>query len=708
MKVGFQIKVGLLVLTNLLLAAASNGQAKVPSVPTGVTAAPGNTQVGLRWATASGATSYHLKRSTVSAGPYTQIAAPTFTGYTDVGVKNGTTYFYIVSAVDAAGESANSAQVSAKPNAAALNRPPAPAGFSATAGNDLVGLRWSTVTGATSYDLKRATVNGGPYVQIAAPWWNGYTDVGAKNGTVYFYVVSAVAAGGESDNSAPVSATPVTPATVIAVTISPATASSITSGTLSFAATVQGTTSNKAVTWKASLGTITSSGMYTAPSKTGTDIVTATSNVDPTKSDSTSVKITAASTPPPSPPPPPPVSSGSGLPEAFFSLSYTQIEASHYPSVPFGGVRLWDTNTTWAQIETSRGSYNWTDLDIWLRNISSHGQDTMYTFGRVPHWASSQPSQACPYDVSAPGCTAPTSDLSSGDNIWKEFVTAVVKHSLSSPELHIAYYEMWNEPDLSRNWTGTPAQMATIVKDAYAIIHALDPKAKVIGPTPSTANQYGVHFLPDYYAAGAANAQDIVGLHAYLYSGSSFSTSPAAITTSISQLQKLMATYQISNKPIWFTEGSWSGSDAGPLTDAQKAAYLAQEYMLMWSTGAVSRYYWYAWDSRLGTLWTPSGGVTHPGTAYSQLAEWLIGSTHSANPCSTASDGTWTCALTLSTGYPAEIIWNPGVSKTITVGAAFATSRTLTNSSVQSIAGHQVAIGSLPILVIGSQLAPAD
>jgi hypothetical protein len=93
-------------------------------------------------------------------------------------------------------------------------------------------------------------------------------------------------------------------------------------------------------------------------------------------------------------------------------------------------------------------------------------------------------------------------DLDSGDNIWKEFVTAVVKHSLSAPELHIAYYEMWNEPDLSRNWTGTPTQLAKMVEDAYAIIHALDPNAKVIGPTPSTANQYGVHFLPDYYAAG--------------------------------------------------------------------------------------------------------------------------------------------------------------------------------------------------------------
>jgi fibronectin type 3 domain-containing protein len=691
-----------------MLAVGGSGQASIPASPNSVSATAGNTEVALRWIPVSGATSYHVKRSTTAGGPYTQIAAPTFAGYTDVSRQNGTTYYYVVSAANSLGESPNSAQVSAKP-AATVSLPTAPVNLTAAAGNALVGLRWAPTTSATVYHLKRSTINGGPYIEVASPTWYGYTDVGVKNGTTYFYVVSAVTNAGESVNSAQAIVTPTGPApvpTITSVTITPATASSITSGTLPFTASVQGTSTNKAVTWKAALGTITSSGLYTAPSKAGTDTVTAVSNADPTKSDSTVVKVTAASTAPPSdPPPPPPAPSGAGLADAFFSLSYTQIEASHYPSVPFGGVRLWDTNTTWAQIETSRGSYNWTDLDIWLRNIASHGQDAMYTFGRVPHWASSQPSQSCAYAVSDPGCAAPTADLNSGDNIWKEFVTAVVKHSLSSPELHIPYYEMWNEPDLTRNWTGTPAQLATMVKDAYSIIHTLDPKAKVVGPTPSTANQYGVHFLPDYYAAGAANAQDIVGLHAYLYNGSSFATNPSGITTSISQLQKLMSTYGISSKPIWFTEGSWSGSNSSSLSDSQKAAYLAQEYMLMWSTGAVSRYYWYAWDSDLGTLWTPSGGMTQAGITYNQLADWLIGSTHASNPCSEDSSGTWTCSLTLSTGYPGEIIWNANTSKTITVDASFLTSRTLTNSTVHSISNHQVSIGPLPVLIIKGQLA---
>jgi hypothetical protein len=622
-----------------------------------------------------------------------------------VGVKNNITYYYVVSATGAGGESSNSNQASATPNA--IGSPSIPIGLTASAGNGKVGLTWVAPSNAKSYQIKRATSSGGPFVQIATSTYAGYTAAGLTNGTTYYFAVAAVNSSGTSANSSAVAAKPTaSTGAVTSVSVSPAAASSITAGTLPFTASVQGTATNKAVTWRTVLGTISSAGMYKAPATAGTDTVTATSVADPSKSNSVAVKVTAAaSNPPPSNPTSEPTPPSNGLPKAFFSLTYTQIEASHYPSVPFGSVRLWDTNTTWAQIETSRGSYNWTDLDVWVRNIKSHGQDAMYTFGRVPHWASSEPSQACPYAVSTPGCAAPTSDLNSGDNMWKEFVTAIVKHSLSSSDLHIAYYEMWNEPDLTRNWTGTPAQLAQMVKDAYTIIHTLDPSAKVIGPTPSTANQYGVHFLPDYYAGGGANAQDIVGIHAYLYNGSNFASNPSGITTTISQLQKLMSTYGISSKPIWFTEGSWAGSTTGPvLTDAQKSAYLAQEYMLMWSTGAVARYYWYAWDSDLGTLWTPSGGMTQAGTTYEQLAEWLIGSTHASNPCTVDSSGTYTCALTLSSGYPGEIIWNANASKTITIDASFLTSKTLANSTVHSITNHQVAIGPLPVLVVKGQI----
>ena len=185
----------------------------VPAVPSGLAATPGNAQVALTWSASSGATSYHLKRATTSAGPYTQIAAPTSATSTDSSVSNGTTYFYVVSALDAAGESANSSPVSAAP-VVSVAIPPMPTALAAIAGNTQVSLTWTASSGATSYHVKRATTSGGPYTQIAAPTATSFADTSVTNGTPYYYVVSALASAGESGNSAQVSAVPTAPTTI--------------------------------------------------------------------------------------------------------------------------------------------------------------------------------------------------------------------------------------------------------------------------------------------------------------------------------------------------------------------------------------------------------------------------------------------------------------------------------------------------------------
>lgn len=192
-----------------------------PTAPTGLQATAGNTQVSLEWSASAGATSYHVKRATINGGPYTQVSAPTGTNFTDTGLTNGTAYFYVVSALNSAGESANSAQASATPVAPATP-PAAPTGLQATAGNSQVSLTWTASVGATSYHVKRSTISGGPYTQVAAPTTTSDTDSGLTNGTTYFYVVSALNTAGESANSSQASATPVGAAADVTITVNPA------------------------------------------------------------------------------------------------------------------------------------------------------------------------------------------------------------------------------------------------------------------------------------------------------------------------------------------------------------------------------------------------------------------------------------------------------------------------------------------------------
>ena len=186
------------------------GGSNPPSAPTGLTASAANAQVNLTWNASSGATAYYVKRSTTSSGPYTQIATPTATSYADNSVTNGTKYYYVVSAYNSYGQSANSAEVEATPMAPPP--PAAPAGLAAIAGNTQVSLTWTASTGATSYHVKRSTTNGGPYTQVSAPTAANFTDTGLTNGTIWYYVVSALNSAGESANSSQASATPAAPA----------------------------------------------------------------------------------------------------------------------------------------------------------------------------------------------------------------------------------------------------------------------------------------------------------------------------------------------------------------------------------------------------------------------------------------------------------------------------------------------------------------
>jgi hypothetical protein len=87
-----------------------------PPPPLDVLASPGDQQVELNWGASLGAIGYNVKRSLTPGGPYIAIANKVLpTSYTDTGLNNCTTYYYVVSAKSLIGESADSLEASATP-----------------------------------------------------------------------------------------------------------------------------------------------------------------------------------------------------------------------------------------------------------------------------------------------------------------------------------------------------------------------------------------------------------------------------------------------------------------------------------------------------------------------------------------------------------------------------------------------------------------
>jgi len=117
------IAVPIVALTTLTLAACGGGDSSPspssPGTPGGLTATAGNAQVVLAWTASTGATGYTIGRATSPAGPFATVGQSTSTSFTDTAVTNGTVYFYVVSASNPAGSSANSAAVTVMPVAPA-------------------------------------------------------------------------------------------------------------------------------------------------------------------------------------------------------------------------------------------------------------------------------------------------------------------------------------------------------------------------------------------------------------------------------------------------------------------------------------------------------------------------------------------------------------------------------------------------------------
>jgi fibronectin type 3 domain-containing protein len=178
-------------------------------VPSGVF---GDSEVVLHWEAVAGATSYHVYRRSEHT-PWEELAEttdPTQLIYRDATVTNGTTWYYTVQSAEGEVRGARSQQVVAGTPGAGHGA--TPTGLTARAGNGCVTVSWEVTPGATYYELRGATEQGGPYAVVAVtsePFANAATLCELQNETTYHYIVQAWnGVQGYSGYSAPLSVEP--------------------------------------------------------------------------------------------------------------------------------------------------------------------------------------------------------------------------------------------------------------------------------------------------------------------------------------------------------------------------------------------------------------------------------------------------------------------------------------------------------------------
>lgn len=246
----------------------------------------------------------------------------------------------------------------------------------------------------------------------------------------------------------------------------------------------------------------------TEPSGEATEPVATPETPDPTI-EAPTVEATAGATaqptdtplpptPTPRPPKPPP---GMASPDyGIQAFLWWQPEVAHRDlglirDAGFTWVKQW---FAWRDIEgKGKGQYDWSTADRIVNQVEEFGLNLMVRVDHEPEWAGPAPGNI---------------------NHFADFLTAMATRYRG----RIHAYQVWNEPNLAREWGNKPpnaGEYTQMLRVGYQAIKKVDPNAIVIsaGMAPTTElSQRAVpdtRFIQAMYNAGAKPYFDMLGAH---------------------------------------------------------------------------------------------------------------------------------------------------------------------------------------------------
>ncbi|MBI4788413.1 MAG: cellulase family glycosylhydrolase [Chloroflexi bacterium] len=167
----------------------------------------------------------------------------------------------------------------------------------------------------------------------------------------------------------------------------------------------------------------------------------------------------------------------------------------------------------WRDIEgAAKGALDWSRADIAVNLANTKGIDLLARVDNAPDWA-------------APGCyNAERKTMGPALNTqdWIDFLSAFAARYKG----RIRAYEIWNEPNLAREWCSrrpNAAEYAALLKVSYQTIKAVDPNAMIVSAGLTLTTQQNSEAMPDtvfldqMYAAMKGDSSgyfDVLGVHA--------------------------------------------------------------------------------------------------------------------------------------------------------------------------------------------------
>ena len=294
------------------------------------------------------------------------------------------------------------------------------------------------------------------------------------------------------------------------------------------------------------------------------------------------------------------------------------------------GVGWVKQQVTWHTIEHGPDNFEWEQLDWAVAACDGYGFNVLLGVVHAPDWTRASELE-----------TGPPADYAEFGRFMEQVATRY--------RGRVAAYELWNEPNLAREWRGDtldPARFVALVAEGAKGVRAGDPDALVISGAPAvTGINDGVTaiddrvFLRGMYEAGIAQWVDGIGAHPYGFANppdeswldpthvaSSHNDHPSFFfRDTLEDYHAIMLEYGDTANRVWVTEFGWPSVDgmgsmdttgweyARQVSEAQHAEYVVRAFQM----GDERRWVgpMFLWNLNLAAIW----GADDPVSAYSLL-----------------------------------------------------------------------------------------
>jgi len=415
----------------------------------------------------------------------------------------------------------------------------------------------------------------------------------------------------------------------------------------------------------------------------------------------------------------------------FFGIHYNHT-GTLFPVPPpltFPLVRLWDTNTGWADMQTNANCTStvtsgckFSQLDTWLAKFQ--GEQIILTLAKTPNFIASNTSDAnCSYTSTLGNpngsCTPPTDlncDGTGTDSTWIQFLTAMWNHLNGAGTANqVTYLEIWNEFNVAGFWDRAYIQksrcsgytdaiqkmLIRLTQDAQCVTQGkncsaygtypatgMHPATLIMSPPvngPASGNAPYASGGMEYklLADGVGSYADVISTHGYVTTSTSCAAPsnancsvPETMDSAISVLKADMTADGVS-KPIAISEFSW-GATTGTNDAQYEQAFVGRYYTLMAQDGVINAS-WYNLDGSTNCAVAPSlltnnstGSLCPTGAAIQVIEGWLNGATFlqptytkTARSDCGAGQNIYEFPLTLANGKLARIVYYDGMADTV-------------------------------------------